>query len=347
MEWDEDRLLATIPHIARSVIDGHYQRIALQFPDSLLGFAVAAATRLDDEIRSNGAKVFVLGDTQFGECCVDEVAAQHVNADLVVHFGHTCLSTTRSLPVLYEVSPREEEDRECVERMVAAVNSVQVERGELGDGHTNGMVGLLYDVELYPVVCAAANQLRDRFVVAQPRYSVNHGIVVPAGEARHGGTHIGPLVLTCSSEISGWLYIGKSDSTPLRNFLLREHARLHSTTPVRIVGWDVERCTFVPIAWEDASNQARRLLSQRFAVLQRVKTAARIAIVAGTLAVQGQMESWNRCKEVSDFSRNIVYCILLCHSDDFLWNQGHSTFGEACVSPPYRQAKSSQTGELR
>lgn len=25
-------------------------------------------------------------------CCVDEVAAQHVDADFVVHYGHTCLS---------------------------------------------------------------------------------------------------------------------------------------------------------------------------------------------------------------------------------------------------------------
>jgi diphthamide biosynthesis protein 2 len=25
-------------------------------------------------------------------CCVDEVAAEHVNADLVVHYGHACMS---------------------------------------------------------------------------------------------------------------------------------------------------------------------------------------------------------------------------------------------------------------
>jgi len=28
----------------------------------------------------------------FGSCCVDEVAALHVNAEVVIHFGHTCLS---------------------------------------------------------------------------------------------------------------------------------------------------------------------------------------------------------------------------------------------------------------
>lgn len=34
-------------------------------------------------------------------CCVDEVAAQHVEADVVVHYGHACLSPTARLPVIY------------------------------------------------------------------------------------------------------------------------------------------------------------------------------------------------------------------------------------------------------
>jgi diphthamide biosynthesis protein 2 len=35
-------------------------------------------------------------------CCVDEVAAQHVNADGIIHFGHACLTPTNgSLPKLY------------------------------------------------------------------------------------------------------------------------------------------------------------------------------------------------------------------------------------------------------
>ena len=40
----------------------------------------------------SGKEVFVLGDTSYGQCCVDEVAAQHLNADAVIHFGHTCLT---------------------------------------------------------------------------------------------------------------------------------------------------------------------------------------------------------------------------------------------------------------
>lgn len=46
-------------------------------------------------------KLFILGDTSYGACCVDEVAAEHVDADVVVHYGRACLSPTARLPVIY------------------------------------------------------------------------------------------------------------------------------------------------------------------------------------------------------------------------------------------------------
>ncbi|CAN0414280.1 unnamed protein product, partial [Phaeothamnion confervicola] len=46
--------------------------------------------------------IFVTGDTSYGSCCVDEVAAQHLGADAIVHYGRACLSPTASgVPVLY------------------------------------------------------------------------------------------------------------------------------------------------------------------------------------------------------------------------------------------------------
>ena len=48
-----------------------------------------------------GRKVFVLADTSYGACCVDEIAAEHADADVVVHYGRSCLSPTSRLPVIY------------------------------------------------------------------------------------------------------------------------------------------------------------------------------------------------------------------------------------------------------
>lgn len=59
--------------------------------------------------KSIGQKVYILGDTTCGSCCVDEITAQHINADGIIHFGHACLNPTIRLPVLH-ILPKEEFD---------------------------------------------------------------------------------------------------------------------------------------------------------------------------------------------------------------------------------------------
>lgn len=54
-------------------------------------------------------KVYILGDTTCGSCCIDEVAANHIGADGVVHFGHACLNPTSRLPV-FHILPKKELD---------------------------------------------------------------------------------------------------------------------------------------------------------------------------------------------------------------------------------------------
>ena len=47
------------------------------------------------------SRIYILGDTSYGECCVDEVAAEHIGADGIIHFGHVCLTPTHRIPALY------------------------------------------------------------------------------------------------------------------------------------------------------------------------------------------------------------------------------------------------------
>jgi diphthamide biosynthesis protein 2 len=57
--------------------------------------------------RSNSRRrLFILADTSYGACCVDEIAAEHVEADVVVHYGRSCLSPTARLPVIYVFTSR-------------------------------------------------------------------------------------------------------------------------------------------------------------------------------------------------------------------------------------------------
>jgi diphthamide biosynthesis protein 2 len=103
-------------------------RVALQFPDELLADSPEVCWLLEVQLQqeisewkkqtqfhsatpsnnsNNGITscilpfCFVLGDTTVHSCCPDEVAAFHLNADVLVHYGHACLSPTGSLPVVY------------------------------------------------------------------------------------------------------------------------------------------------------------------------------------------------------------------------------------------------------
>jgi diphthamide biosynthesis protein 2 len=114
--------------IARTVdaIRQHgWTRIALQFPDSMLPHSVRVYKLLARGLKnystaSNGTshladnvedlsvddqhqdiKLTILGDTSYGSCCVDEIAAEHVDADALVHYGRACLSPTARLPTIH------------------------------------------------------------------------------------------------------------------------------------------------------------------------------------------------------------------------------------------------------
>ncbi|PRQ20159.1 putative diphthamide synthesis DPH1/DPH2 [Rosa chinensis] len=54
-------------------------------------------------VRSRTPHAASLGDATYGACCVDDLAAKALNADLLIHFGHSCLVPLHvtSIPCLY------------------------------------------------------------------------------------------------------------------------------------------------------------------------------------------------------------------------------------------------------
>eukprot|EP00793_Prasinoderma_coloniale_P000073 PRCOL_00005581-RA len=65
------------------------RRVALQFPEGLLLYACTIADIL--QAFAGAERVFVLGDVAYGACCVDDFTAAALGADLLVHYGHSCL----------------------------------------------------------------------------------------------------------------------------------------------------------------------------------------------------------------------------------------------------------------
>ena len=123
---------------------GRYRRIALQFPDDMLSDAPRIYQLLSRGVKKNppvtgqrgikktdrakhaasddlpvdvsqlsvedivkDTKFTILADTSYGSCCVDEISAEHVNAEVVVHYGRSCLSPTARLPVINVFTQRD------------------------------------------------------------------------------------------------------------------------------------------------------------------------------------------------------------------------------------------------
>ncbi|GAB4855290.1 hypothetical protein Ancab_023910 [Ancistrocladus abbreviatus] len=83
------------------ILSTRAKRVALQFPEGLLMYSLV----LSDIFKSFACAddCFVLGDVTYGACCVDDLSAAALGADLLIHYGHSCLVPIDStvVPCLY------------------------------------------------------------------------------------------------------------------------------------------------------------------------------------------------------------------------------------------------------
>ncbi len=116
---------------------GGFRRVALQIPDDLLHDAVNLAAALERRCVASGdaatasggdavppTRVFVLADTTFGSCCVDEVAAAHHAADAIVHFGRACMSPVARLPARFVFNKVDLDADACAEAIAAHASAL-------------------------------------------------------------------------------------------------------------------------------------------------------------------------------------------------------------------------------
>jgi 2-(3-amino-3-carboxypropyl)histidine synthase len=77
------------------------KRVALQFPEGLLMYSLV----ISDILTAFAAveRCFVLGDVTYGACCVDDLSAAALGADILIHYGHSCLVPVDEtiIPCLY------------------------------------------------------------------------------------------------------------------------------------------------------------------------------------------------------------------------------------------------------
>ncbi|KAM3087716.1 Diphthamide biosynthesis protein 2 [Clarireedia jacksonii] len=114
-------------------------------------------------------RIYILADTSYGSCCVDEVAAEHVDAQVVVHYGRSCLSPTARLPVIYVFTSRSLSLDSVVQ---AFENTYPVK---------DSKIVVMADIAYHSHVPTLAAQLRERGYknILAPEITHNPSAVIP------------------------------------------------------------------------------------------------------------------------------------------------------------------------
>ena len=295
---DDVQLAVTyeIERTVKEIRESRWKRIALQFPDSMLADAprvyeqlrrglgrksseqaavgkdTATATAVDEiaktlddttidkEAEEQEERLFILADTSYGACCVDEVAAEHVDADVVVHYGRSCLSPPSRLPVVYVFTQRPLD----LDPLIAAFEESYPDKAQ--------KVILMADIPYSHYVPTLCDRLKEGGYTDVYATEVIHN---PSSPLPNRTVPLG--VSSAKDALHDWHLFHISD--PPQSLLLTLSSRVASTC---IYPTD----TPSPTATVASTSLALR---RRYALLTSLSTASVFGILINTLSVKNYM----------------------------------------------------------
>ncbi|KAA8544773.1 hypothetical protein F0562_019523 [Nyssa sinensis] len=321
-----------IARTANFIRSRNFTRVALQFPDELLTDSTRVVSALREKLCSleesyigsdrNGRDIglYVMADTTYGSCCVDEVGASHINAECVVHYGHTCLSPTSTLPALFVFGKAPISASNCAENLstyastsgkpvvilfgLEYAHAVQDIKEALVV-ESSRLSGSTSELELHyaDVMCSVMNPSENFKNSTWNMESV--GSLTGSedcGEANCTKYSIGGLTWSISEghKIEDCLlfWIG-SDNSAFANVVLTFNG-------CEIVRYDATENRLVT----DLSQQ-RKILKRRYYLVEKAKDANIIGILVGTLGVAGYLHMIHQMKELITGAGKKAYTLVM------------------------------------
>ncbi|XP_043554955.1 2-(3-amino-3-carboxypropyl)histidine synthase subunit 2 isoform X1 [Chiloscyllium plagiosum] len=280
------------------ITDNGFKKVALQFPDELLIDAVAVMLKLE---KNTTAKLFILGDTSYGSCCVDEVAAEHLEADCLVHYGRACLSPSRRIPVMYVFGQKPVDVHQCA----ASFHVLYPDK--------NAHVIILCDV-IYSYI------LEELQPLLHPEYENVVISMICSGQnettdpCKTNGFHCGGDIDSCSTLRScnnmcnqpshqviskfGRHFFVKSDMKDYSMFYIGQESL---TLTNYMMTWNqCSFCSFDPVkgVGRHETLNVNRALMKRYYMIERAKDAQVVGILVGTLGVADYLSIIDHLKSV-------------------------------------------------
>ncbi|GAW11358.1 hypothetical protein ANO14919_007020 [Xylariales sp. No.14919] len=304
-ERSDDELFGVyeIARTAAEIKARNWGRVALQFPDAMLADAswvVGALNRELEKSQHSGSnlvsesieqgasggeqpeqnqniRLYILADTSYSACCVDEIAAEHADADAVVHYGRACLSPTARLPVLH-IFTRQTLDYDAVTKSFVQEFSNKETRVII-------MADVMFQEHVAPV--------------CQTLKSQGYSNVVATEIIRDPSSTIPNRSLPSLDPVSA----EKHDydlheyhvfhiSTPPTSLLLTLSSRLAS---LRIYPTPSSPYTTIDSLPDPSTTSS--MLRRRYALVLRLATASIIGILVNTLSVKNYMSTISTLRE--------------------------------------------------
>ncbi|KAF7789170.1 hypothetical protein EIP86_000107 [Pleurotus ostreatoroseus] len=267
-----------IERTVQEISKGDYKRTALQFPDEMLHDSVPIFRALKSRLSSD-KELYVLADTSYGRqaiiiCCVDEVAAQHVDADAMVHYGHACMSQTSRLPVIYVFGKKPVDVSDCVKGLLASMKATEVDtesiilKTDVAYSHAAGLI-------FRELTASLPSSIHISYAPI-PLFTSPQETTSPSDVPQNT-----PDPLPHDKSII--LYVG-GESLALTNLLIT-HAlcEVHSYDPKTRTS-------------RLESSRSNRLLMRRYAAVQKARDADVFGILVGTLGVASYLPLISRLR---------------------------------------------------
>lgn len=229
--------------------------VALQFPEGLLIFACAISDILE---RFTGCETVIMGDVTYGACCVDDLTAKALGAQLMVHYGHSCLVPvdvmTQGLKMLY------------------VFVDIQIDLSHFMD-----TIRLNFPIDDEVPHLAVVSTIQ--FVAAlqsSSRELIDNGyqVTIPQAKPLSPGEILGCTSPKLSDEISAIIYLGDG--------------RFHLES-IMIANPSIPAYRYDPYdkAFTREYYDHEQMRANRFRAIETAKSARHIGLILGTLGRQG------------------------------------------------------------
>jgi len=236
----------------------------IQFPVELLPHCAVVSLRLE---KLAERRVFVLADTTYGSCCVDEKTAKHVNGDAIIHFGNSCLSATARTPVLYILT----KPKVDLDHAVQTLNSSLDPKDD---------VLILFDT----IYEQAAKDIWSRVRQTHPNMILSELVIPDMNMTSDGEENVKYGRRLPQTSVENILYIGSNERTILNFMLALPSSKFMIYDP------NLKKA-------ESRTYEISKLLMKRNYYIEKVKDCASIGILIGTLAVDKYLDMINQLKE--------------------------------------------------